>query len=54
VLAQLSDGAILASDALSAATGIGAAQVAAATMSLELKKLIVKRVDGAFEAAPDG
>jgi DNA processing protein len=55
VLSQLADGAILASDALAAGTGIPAAQVAAAAMSLELKQLIVKRVDGTFEArAPAG
>jgi DNA processing protein len=43
-------GAILAPDALSAQTGIGAAPLSATLMMLELKRLIAKRADGAFEA----
>ena len=50
VLEQLADGAILAADALAQQTGISSAQVAAAAMSLELKNLIGKRVDGGYEA----
>jgi len=43
-------GAILGVDALTRATGMGAADVSAALMGLELKKLIAKRADGSFEA----
>ena len=43
-------GAILAADALSATTGLSAAQLSATLMMLELKRLIAKRADGAFEA----
>ena len=43
-------GAILASDALAAATGLTAAPLSATLMMLELKRLIAKRADGAFEA----
>lgn len=43
-------GAILAPDALAAQTGLGAAQLSATLMMLELKRLIAKRADGAFEA----
>jgi DNA processing protein len=50
VLDQLADGAILAPDALAQKTGLPSAQVAAAAMSLELKQLIGKRVDGGYEA----
>jgi DNA processing protein len=43
-------GAILAPDALAAQTGIAAAPLSATLMMLELKRLIAKRADGAFEA----
>ncbi len=43
-------GAILPPDALAAQTGLGAAALAATLMMLELKRLIAKRADGAFEA----
>jgi DNA processing protein len=43
-------GAILTPDALSAQTGLSAAQLSATLMMLELKRLIAKRADGAFEA----
>lgn len=43
-------GAILSPDALGAQTGLGAAQLSATLMMLELKRLIAKRADGAFEA----
>ena len=43
-------GAILAPDALAELTGFGAAQVSATLMMLELKRLVAKRADGAFEA----
>ena len=43
-------GAILTPDALSAATGLAAGALSATLMMLELKRLIAKRSDGAFEA----
>jgi len=43
-------GSILGVDALVGATGLGAPQVSAALMMLELKKLVQKRSDGTFEA----
>ena len=43
-------GAILAPDALAATTGLAAAPLSATLMMLELKRLIAKRADGAFEA----
>jgi DNA processing protein len=43
-------GAILASDALAAQTELSPAQLSATLMMLELKRLIAKRADGAFEA----
>jgi len=43
-------GAILAPDALAALTGLAAAPLSATLMMLELKRLIAKRTDGAFEA----
>lgn len=43
-------GSLLAPDALAGITGLGAAQVSATLMMLELKRLVAKRSDGAFEA----
>lgn len=43
-------GAILSPDALAGATGLMAAQLSSTLMMLELKRLVAKRVDGAFEA----
>ena len=43
-------GAILTPDALSVATGLAAGSLPATLMMLELKRLIAKRSDGAFEA----
>ncbi|HVS51100.1 MAG TPA: DNA-processing protein DprA [Opitutaceae bacterium] len=43
-------GAILSADALAAQTNLSAAQLSATLMMLELKRLIAKRADGAFEA----
>ncbi len=43
-------GAILSSDALTAQTGLSVPQLSATLMMLELKRLIAKRADGAFEA----
>jgi DNA processing protein len=43
-------GAILSPDALLGQTGLTAAQLSSTLMMLELKRLIAKRVDGAFEA----
>jgi DNA processing protein len=43
-------GAILSSDALTAQTKLSVPQLSATLMMLELKRLIAKRADGAFEA----
>lgn len=43
-------GAILAPDALAGMTELSAAQLSATLMMLELKRLVAKRADGAFEA----
>jgi DNA processing protein len=43
-------GNVLAADAITALTGINAAPLSATLMMLELKHLIAKRADGAFEA----
>jgi DNA processing protein len=50
VLECLRGGAILMPDALAAPTGLAAAQLSATLMMLELKRCVVKRADGAFEA----
>ena len=50
VVATFSGGSIFGVDAIAAATGLGAAEVSAALMMLELKKLVSKRADGTFEA----
>jgi DNA processing protein len=50
VLEQFRGGAILAADALATQTGLPVAQLAATLMMLELKRLVAKRADGAFEA----
>jgi DNA processing protein len=50
VIAVFRGGSILGIDALTTATGLGAPEVSAALMGLELKKLVLKRADGAFEA----
>jgi len=43
-------GSILTADALAAQSDLAAARVSSSLMMLELKRLIVKRADGAFEA----
>ncbi len=43
-------GAILTPDAVAAQTGLTAAELSSTLMMLELKRLIAKRADGAFEA----
>ena len=43
-------GAELTPDALTAQTGLPADRLSATLMLLELKRLIAKRADGAFEA----
>ena len=43
-------GAILSPDAIAGQTGLAAAQLSSTLMMLELKRLIAKRADGAFEA----
>lgn len=50
VLACLRDGALLGIDELTASTGLGAPEVSAALMGLELKRAVAKRADGTFEA----
>lgn len=50
VLACFSGGAILAADALVAATGLPSQTLSVTLMMLELKRLVAKRVDGTFEA----
>lgn len=45
-------GSILATDALAGQTGLAAAALSSTLMMLELKRLIVKRADGTFEAKP--
>jgi DNA processing protein len=49
VLSAFAGGSILSVDALTSATSLSAAEVSVALMGLELKKLIAKRSDGAFE-----
>lgn len=43
-------GAILSPDAIAGQTGLAAAQLSSTLMMLELKRLVAKRSDGAFEA----
>ncbi len=50
VFELLQGGALLGVDGISATSGLAPAQVSAALMMLELKKLVVKRADGSFEA----
>ncbi len=50
VMACFAGGAILGVDALAAQTGKPAAELSATLMMLELKRLVAKRADGAFEA----
>ncbi len=50
VLACFAGGAILAPDALVAASGLPSHVLSATLMMLELKRLVAKRADGAFEA----
>ena len=50
VVAAFAGGAILGIDALTAATGLSSPEVSAALMGLELKRLVLKRADGTFEA----
>lgn len=49
VLERFSGGAILGLDELAASTGLGAAQISAALMMLEIKRVVAKRADGRFE-----
>jgi len=50
VLARFGGGAIMAADALAEQTGLPAAQVSVTLMMLELKHLVARRMDGAYEA----
>ncbi|WP_269524582.1 DNA-processing protein DprA [Coraliomargarita parva] len=50
VLVCLDGGAILSADAIASECGLPFAEVAAILMGLELKRIIVKRSDGCFEA----
>jgi DNA processing protein len=42
-------GAILTPDALTALSGLAAAELSSTLMLLELKRVVAKRADGAFE-----
>ena len=53
VIEQLTNGAMLTIDELSTRAELSAAQVSSTLMMLELKRLIVKRADGRFEARAD-
>jgi DNA processing protein len=50
VMEAFRGGGLLGIDALTTATGLGSPEVSAALMGLELKKLVLKRADGTFEA----
>jgi DNA processing protein len=50
VLACFQGGERLGIDGLASATGLGTPQISAALMMLELKRLLLKRADGSFEA----
>lgn len=50
IAAVLRGGEIMGVDALAATTGLGAPEVSAALMMLELKRRVAKRADGNFEA----
>lgn len=50
VAACFAGGSILGIDALAGVTGLAAAEISVALMGLELKRLVAKRADGAFEA----
>lgn len=50
VLAGFAGGALVSLDALAGQTGLPVAQISATLMLLELKRLVVKRADGTFEA----
>lgn len=50
VWACFAGGEIVSPDGVVARTGLGSAQVSAALMMLELKRLVAKRADGAYEA----
>jgi DNA processing protein len=52
VLAAFSGGAILGPDAVGSLAGLGPAEVSAALMMLELRRLVVKRADGSYEPTP--
>jgi DNA processing protein len=54
VVAAFSGGGLLGIDALAAATGLGPAEISAALMGLELKRLVSKRADGTFETRSNG
>jgi DNA processing protein len=47
-------GAILTPDALTALTGLGAAELSSTLMRLELRRIVAKRADGAFEMRAAG
>jgi len=50
VFACFRGGSILSRDALVGQTGLPVAQLSSTLMMLELKRLVVKRADGTFEA----
>jgi DNA processing protein len=52
VLACFAGGALLSIDQLTAQTGLSVAALSSTLMMLELKRRVVKRTDGTFEARP--
>jgi DNA processing protein len=50
VFGCFANGSVLTADALAAATGLAVSRLSGVLMMLELKRAIVKRADGAFEA----
>jgi hypothetical protein len=52
VLTCFAGGALLSIDRLAALSGLSVAALSSTLMMLELKRRVVKRTDGAFEARP--
>lgn len=50
VMAQLDGGAVCSPDSVASAAGVSISEVNGVLMGLELKRLVVKRADGCFEA----
>ncbi len=54
IVAAFEGGSILGIDGLAEVTGLPASEISAALMGLELKRMVAKRADGAFEARAPG